>query len=82
MTGCSCPTRSDHAAASASSILVLEFLPQPITVRNVQRQHFFKLFQELAGGLGVVTVALKLGNDLPLPGNVLLTLGDVPFGLG
>jgi hypothetical protein len=68
-------------AASARSSLVLEFIPKPVTVRNVHGLHFLELFEELAGGLGVVAVALKFGDHLPLARNELLAFGHVPFGL-
>ena len=37
--------------------------------------------QWLAGGLGVVAVALKFGDHLLLARNVLIAFGDVPLSL-
>jgi hypothetical protein len=61
--------------------VVLELAPQPVTVENVHGQHLLELPHEIARALGIMAMALQVGNEVPLPGNVLLGFGDVPFGL-
>jgi hypothetical protein len=51
---------------------------QPIAVLHVQELHLFELLQKLPRLPAVVTVALQFGDNFALPGNVFLSLGNVP----
>jgi hypothetical protein len=58
-----------------------ELLAPPVAVGDVQLLHLLELIQEVASDARVVPVALELGNDRPLLGDMPFALDNMPFGL-
>ena len=59
--------------------LVPELVPQAVTLGNVDLLQLLEIPQQSTRTGSVMTIALKVGNDLPLPGNLSFTLSDEPF---
>jgi len=57
------------------------FTPQPVAFGHLQSQHNLKLAKESASKGGVLAMRIKLGNDAPLAGNVLLSRHYAPLAL-
>ncbi len=55
-------------------------MAQPVAIGEVRAQDLLELDEQLARRPRIMAVALEFADDLPLPGDGLLALGDMGLG--
>jgi hypothetical protein len=69
-----------HGAPGSTLRSLVEFFLQTVAISDVQALKLLELDQQFSGPGCVVTITFQARNKRTLPGDVLLSLGDVALG--